>query len=82
MSELLNALDQWDRFDFATFSPEQAETIVEAARKVADPDYEAAADAFISEMIRIDPGKTAYGVEMRAIHAAINAALGITDDPT
>ena len=42
-------------------------------------DYEAAADAFNTEMLRITKG-VASSVEMRAIHAALNAGIGGDDE--
>ncbi len=82
MSELQRLLDE-EVFPYE-LNPEFERVVnvrvVWAARKYANPDYEAAADAYNSEMTRIDPGNRIYLVEMRAIHAAVDAALGITED--
>jgi hypothetical protein len=49
--------------------------------EIDDKTAVAAADAFNHEMLRIT-GNEAAAVEMRAIYAALNAALGIGGDKT
>ncbi len=69
MTDLQDEIQRWDQ----GFLPMRMETLMEAARKYANPDYEAAAEpwwAFFEES-----GHTAEDT----IQAIVDAALGVTE---
>jgi len=76
MSELQDALDFWDETIGPTESllPNTTKTIVAAARKVANPDYEAAFDTYKSHVE--DMALSTWDL----VGLTVDAALGITEE--
>jgi len=81
MSDLTDALDKYDLQEMMDNSVMRV--IVDAARWVADPDYQAAKRAFNDTWSKPEVGGT-QGIDSLGItlRVAINAAIGITEDDT
>ncbi len=78
MSDLTDALDVWDQTLGPTqdLLPETTKVIVDAARKVANLDIEAAA----SILAYNETGGHPHSAHTKKAKRIVNAALGITDD--
>ena len=66
MIDLQNALNDYDQHQGDSLRSDNLKTIVEAARLVANPDYQAAYDSLFA----IDP-------TLEAVTEAVDAALGV-----
>ncbi len=82
MSDLQDAIKEWEDFLFWANddAPEHEQTVVEAARKYADPDYEAAIDRWWAEVGDLMKPTISSSAIDRAVENAIKTALGIRED--
>ncbi len=77
-SELQDAFNRWDsgKVGKAYQAKVIPEPILDAARKVANPDYEAAYEA----LTKATGGHTPMAIHPATVRQIINAALGIIED--